>query len=200
MAGSKTLPDDIYPDSGNRLPLPQRDSLDAARQMAFDRSVNGGSLAGLRGPGGLHLYRPTGPLFSQINKQLRFESGIGANLREVAILITAREASNQFEWTMHEPAALKEGVAQDVIDLIKYRRPVSGIAEEYALVIRLGRAIFADRNVPSDLFAAARAQFGDQRLVNLVLLMGNYAATAALLTAFDMQLPPDQAPLLPAED
>ncbi len=200
MAGSETLPDDIYPESGNRLPLPQRDSLDAARQMAFDRSINGGTLAGLRGPGGLHLYSPTGPLFSQINKQLRFESGIDANLREVAILITAREASNQFEWTMHEPAALKEGVAQDVIDLIKYRRPVSGIAEEYALVIRLGRAIFADRNVPSDLFAAARAQFGDQRLVDLVLLMGNYAATAALLTAFDMQLRPDQAPLLPAED
>jgi hypothetical protein len=33
------------------------------------------------------------------------------------------------------------------------------------------------------------------------MLMGNYAATAALLTAFDMQLPEGQKPLLPvAED
>ena len=36
----------------------------------------------------------------------------------------------------------------------------------------------------------------DHRLVDLVLLMGNYAATAALLTAFDMQLPADRPPLL----
>jgi len=37
----------------------------------------------------------------------------------------------------------------------------------------------------------------DNELVELVMLMGNYAATAALLTAFDMQLPEGQKPLLP---
>jgi hypothetical protein len=34
-------------------------------------------------------------------------------------------------------------------------------------------------------------------LVDLVALMGNYAGTAALLTAFDMQLDPSQPPPLP---
>ena len=199
MAESKKLPDDIYPESGNRLPPPKREMLDEARQKDFDHSVSGRTLAGLRGPGGIQLYSPAGPLISKVNQYLRFGSGIDARLREIAILTTAREASNQFEWTMHEPTALKEGVAPEIVELIKHRKPVSGIAEEYALVIRLGRAIFADRKVPSGLFAQARAQFGDQRLVDIVLLMGNYAATAALLTAFDMQLPADRAPLLPAE-
>jgi 4-carboxymuconolactone decarboxylase len=199
MTGVKAVPDDIYPESGNRLPPPKRESLDEARQKDFDHNVSGRTLAGLRGPGGLQLYSPVGPLISQINQYLRFGSGIGAALREIAILTTAREASNQFEWTMHEPAALKEGVAPEVIDLIKHRKPVSGIPDEQALIIRLGRAIFADRKVPSDLFAEACAQFGDHRLVDIVLLMGNYAATAALLTAFDMQLPSDRPPLLPTE-
>lgn len=199
MTGSRTVPDDIYPESGNRLPPPEREMLDEARKKDFDNSVNGRTLAGLRGPGGIQLYSPVGPLISQVNRYLRFDAGIDARIREIAILTTAREASNQFEWTMHEPAALKEGVAPEIVDLIKHRKPVAGIAEEYALVIRLGRAIFADRKVPSELFAQARAQFGDQRLVDIVLLMGNYAATAALLTAFDMQLPADRAPLLPAE-
>jgi hypothetical protein len=40
--------------------------------------------------------------------------------------------------------------------------------------------------------------FPPTKLVELVMLMGNYAATAALLTAFDMQLPEGQKPLLPA--
>ena len=200
MTGSQTVPDDIYPESGNRLPPPKRESLDEARQKDFDHAVSGRTLAGLRGPGGIQLYSPAGPLISQINQYLRFGSGIAAGLREIAILTTAREASNQFEWTMHEPAALKEGIAPEVIDLIKHRKPVGDLPEEQALIIRLGRAIFTDRVVPSDLFAQARAQFGDQRLVDIVLLMGNYAATAALLTAFDMQLPPDRPPLLPTED
>jgi 4-carboxymuconolactone decarboxylase len=38
--------------------------------------------------------------------------------------------------------------------------------------------------------------FGRRELVDLVALMGNYAATAALLTAFDMQLDPDVTPPL----
>ena len=48
-----------------------------------------------------------------------------------------------------------------------------------------------------ETFAQALKQFGQRRLVDLVALMGNYAATAALLTAFDMQLDPGQQPGLP---
>jgi 4-carboxymuconolactone decarboxylase len=43
-------------------------------------------------------------------------------------------------------------------------------------------------------FARALTLFGRRKLVDLVALMGNYAATAAMLTAFDMQLDPDQPP------
>ena len=46
-------------------------------------------------------------------------------------------------------------------------------------------------------YARAVKQFGPERLINLVALMGNYAGTAALLATFDMQLPPGQKPLLP---
>jgi len=51
--------------------------------------------------------------------------------------------------------------------------------------------------VTPELFARAKALFGPNKLVDLVLLIGTYAGTAVLLTAFDMQLPPGQQPLLP---
>jgi 4-carboxymuconolactone decarboxylase len=51
--------------------------------------------------------------------------------------------------------------------------------------------------VTSELFARAKALLGPNKLVDLVLLMGNYAGTAALLTAVDMQLHPGKEPLLP---
>jgi len=103
---------------------------------------------------------------------------------------------SQFEWAAHEPEALKEGVEPRVIDVIKHRRSTSGLDETDATVIELGRQIFRDHKVTPETFAQAKALFGPNKLIELVMLMGNYAGTAALLTAVDMQLHPGQQPLL----
>jgi 4-carboxymuconolactone decarboxylase len=55
-------------------------------------------------------------------------------------------------------------------------------------VIELAREIFGARKVAPATFARSFQQFGRRALVDLVALMGNYATTAALLTAFDMQV------------
>ena len=132
-----------------------------------------------------------------VNQYLRNEAGLGPRLRELAILATARELDSQFEWAAHEAEALREGVPADVIDTIRHRRPLDTIDPDDALVVQLAREIFTARKVASATFARARALFGRKKLVELVALMGNYAATAALLTAFDMQLDPGQEPPLP---
>src|SRR5262252_1946081 len=72
-----------------------------------------------------------------------------------------------------------------------------GLDETDANVIELGRQIFRDHRVTPEIFAKVKALFGPNKLVELVMLMGNYAGTAALLTAVDMQLHPGQKPLLP---
>ena len=122
---------------------------------------------------------------------------MGARLRELAILATARELDSQFEWAAHEAEALREGVPADLIETIRHRRPLDAIDPDDAAVIELAREIFTARKVGSATFARALALFGRKKLVELVALMGNYAATAALLTAFDMQLDPGQKPPLP---
>ena len=104
---------------------------------------------------------------------------------------------SQFEWVAHEPEARKEGVAQSVIDVIKHRKSTAGLDETDAIVIQLGREIWRDHKVTSETFAKAKALFGPNKLVDLVLLMGNYAGTAALLSAVDMQLHKGKKPLLP---
>jgi 4-carboxymuconolactone decarboxylase len=195
-------PDDIDPQSQCRLPLPRRDELDAEGQRIYDSLADpqGGSLRGLRGPGGIHLHSPqlarhTRPL----NRYLRQEAGLGGRLRELAILVTARELDSQFEWAAHEAEARREGLAPAIIETIRRRRDTGGLDEADAVVIELGREIFTARKVSAATFARALAQFGRRKLVDLVALMGNYAATAALLTAFDMQLDPDQEPPLPVQ-
>jgi 4-carboxymuconolactone decarboxylase len=193
------MPADIDPQSGCRLPLRKRDDLDEVGKRAFDRaSTPGKTIVGLRGPSGLHLYSPqTVDAHNVMNQYLRFQC-FDAKTREVAILTVAREMDSRFEWAAHEPEALKEGVPQQVIDVIKNRKSTQGLDERYAAIIEFGRQIFRDHKVTSEAFARVKALFEPGKLVELVLLMGNYASTAALLCAFDMQVP-EGKPLLPVD-
>jgi 4-carboxymuconolactone decarboxylase len=192
------MPSNIDPQSGFRLPLPNREDLDEAGRQALDRaSVPGATLAGLQGPAGIHLYSRGGEHLTALNRYLRFEAGLSPHVREVAILITAREMDSQFEWCAHENEARKVGVAAAVVDAIKHRKSAAGLDDADAVIIALGREMFGDRKVAPETFARAKALFGPHKLVDLVLLMGNYAGTAALLCAFDMQLHKGQGPLLP---
>jgi 4-carboxymuconolactone decarboxylase len=193
------MPTDIDAKSGFRLPLPNREDLDEAGKQAYDRgNMPGRTIAGLQGPAGIQLFSPktAGPV-AALNRYLRFEAGFTPHVREVAILTTAREMDSQFEWVAHEPEALKEGVPQDTIDAIKYRRSTQGLDPTDALIIELGRQLWRDHKVTSEIFAKLKAVFGPNKLVELVMLMGNYAGTAALLAAVDMQLHTGKKPLLP---
>ena len=193
------MPSDIDPQSGFRLPLPKREDLDDTGKRLYDRvAAPGASIAGLQGPSGIGLYSPKASEHARaLNRYLRFEAGFAPRIREIAILTTAREMDSQFEWAAHEPEALKEGVEPRVIDIIKHRQSTSGLDETDATVIELGRQIFRDHKVTPEMFAKTKALFGPNMLVELVMLMGNYASTAALLTAVDMQLHSGQKPLLP---
>jgi 4-carboxymuconolactone decarboxylase len=191
-------PEDVDPEC--RLPLPRREQLDDAGRQTYDSLANpkGGTIRGLKGPGGILLHSPALSRYTRpLNRYLRHQAGLGGRVRELAILTTARELDSQFEWAAHEPEALGEGISQEIIEIIKHRKDTNGLDEADAIVIELGREIFGARKVASATFARSLRQFGRRALVDLVALMGNYAGTAALLTAFDMQLDPGQEPPLP---
>ena len=93
-------PEDVDQESGCRLPLPRREQLDDAAQLTYDSLADpkGGTIRGLRGPGGIMLHSPELSLrVRPLNRYLRHEAGLGGRVRELAILTTAREVDSQFE-------------------------------------------------------------------------------------------------------
>jgi 4-carboxymuconolactone decarboxylase len=193
------LPADVYPESRNRLPMVRRDDLDDDGKKIFDAAANDSrSIVGLQGPGGIRLHNPVLTALSQpLNRYLRFEAGLDRRVAEVAILATARELDQDFEWSAHEAEALKIGVAPDVIDIVRFRRPVDGLGEQYAAMIRLVREAVGRHHVSPETFSEALRLFGRIPLLNYVALIGNYMGTAVLLTVFNQQLPPEKSSQLP---
>ncbi|MFM9915793.1 MAG: carboxymuconolactone decarboxylase family protein [Rhizobacter sp.] len=202
QSAGPAYPRDIDPGSRSRLPVVSRDSLSDLGKALYDKNADdartGRSLAGFQGPNGIVLYSPRIAEHDlEKNDYLRFESRIGRRTYEVAVLVTAREWNHQFEWAAHEPAALKAGVEQTVVDVIKHRRPLKGLPPKDAVLIQLGREIFSKRSAQSGTFAKALEQYGAQDLIDVLSVMGTYSNIALILNAFDQQLAPGQAPLLP---
>ena len=115
----------------------------------------------------------------------------------LAILVTAREHDSQYEWTMNELAALKAGLEPAIVDLVRSRKPVTGLAEKEAALVEFGRELFGKHNVSPAAYARALKAFGERDLVDLVSLMGQRSADATLAVAFDQHLPAGQKLLLP---
>ena len=86
---------------------------------------------------------------------------------------------------------------QDIIDTVKFRRPLTNLAEKDAVIVQLGRDAIGKHRVSSETFSRAEKQFGRQGLVNIVALIGDYAATTILLNVADQHVRPKDKALLP---
>ena len=195
-----SLPPDIDPQSRNRLPLVQRDKMDDAGKAAYDAVTDPKSRlkAELIGPAGIWLHIPElSPHIREINWHLRNKTKLDARLSELVILVAARENDGQTEWTSHEAAAKKAGLAQETIDTIKYRKPIDALPADEKVIAAMGRELLQEKRLTSATYAAAVQTFGQKAVIDIVMLMANYTMTSVILHAFDQQLRPDLTPSLP---
>src|SRR5688572_4513428 len=199
VAAAQSKPaSDINLESLSRLPPPQRDSLDTEGKRVWDL-IAGGRGMGKTGPAPVSMYSPgVAEPMHHLNQYLR-KTVAGPRYFELSALLAAREFDQQYEWSGHEPAAVRAGLDQAVIDAVKFNRDVAGLPEKDATVIRLGRALFRDHKVSSELWAKTVEHFGRQGAVEIVATMGDYVMAGFLLTAVDQQLPPDRKALLPVK-
>ena len=84
---------------------------------------------------------------SDFNGFLRYNGDLSPRHTEVAIRVATWEIQQQYEYSAHEPAALRYGAPQAVIDTIKYDREPVGLSPEETTIIKLGRAIMREHKV-----------------------------------------------------
>jgi 4-carboxymuconolactone decarboxylase len=112
---------------------------------------------------------------------LRFHSAIGNVLSELAILVAAREWSQDYEWNFHAPIALKAGIKPEVIDAIADGRRPSVMTEDEEAVYDFLTELNRNKRVSDATFERADRRFGKKGVVDLTGINGYYTFLAMQL-------------------
>ncbi|WP_376088066.1 carboxymuconolactone decarboxylase family protein [Roseomonas sp. CCTCC AB2023176] len=120
---------------------------------------------------------------------LRYQTALGPRLSELAILVTARLWTSQYEWFVHARAAREAGLEEETIESIRHgRRPVFPDATT-RVVHDAALAIHRERGLADEAYAEARDILGERGLAELVGLLGYYTLVSMTLNVYRIGVP-----------
>ena len=171
-----------------RLPDPTA-PLTPEAQEVYDELVS--SRGALHGPYKTLLHHPElARRVGDLGSFLRFgEGALPGDVREIVILSVARRARSSFEWVMHEPLALKQGVGSDTVQAIRNGTAPVGLSPLQARAIEAAGYVLGDQSIPETLQNDLIERVGVRGVVELVVLAGFYEMIAGVISAFDVPLP-----------
>lgn len=125
----------------------------------------------------------------KLGDYLRYRSAIGTTLSELAILITARVWSQDYEWHLHRPLAVKAGIREEIADAIRDGRRPEGMSEDEAAVYDFSIELHNNKSVSDAVYARTERRFGKQGVIDLAGINGYYAFLAMQMNAAGMRMP-----------
>jgi 4-carboxymuconolactone decarboxylase len=176
-----------------RMPPLERDAMSEAQKAAADELI-AGPRKGVKGPFIALLRTPE--LMARLQKvgeHLRFGTSLPPRLKEFATLVVARDWSQQFEWFVHVPLALKAGVAPATIDALREGRRPPAMAPDEALVHDFVVELVARRGVGDATYAEAVRHFGEPGVLELVSLVGYFTLVSMVLNVARIPEEPNAA-------
>jgi len=109
---------------------------------------------------------------------LRYHSSIGNTLSELVILITAREWSQDYEWHVHYPIALKAGIGKDAANAIADGRRPTGMSADEEIVYDFTTELLKNKRISDATFNRADQRFGKRGVVDMAAIAGYYTFLA----------------------
>jgi 4-carboxymuconolactone decarboxylase len=174
----------------------ERGELDEAQRRVWDDVVTGPRHAV---PPPAHVWLNSPGLADHAHKlgaHVRFGTDFSPRLTEIAILVTARYWTAQFEWQAHIRLARQAGLAEEVIAAIAERRTPVFTDPDEQLVYDFCSTFYRNHGVDDGLFEKVKQRFGERGLVDLTGLIGYYSFVSVTLNVFEVPVPPG-AQLLP---
>ena len=162
----------------SRIPTATRESVPQDQLAAFDEMVSQrGSVPDI-GPISVMINVPE---LARRGEHFRAyirgdESNLPLNVRELAMILTAREMDCQFIWNAHCAFARQAGLSDELVNNLRDKKDLHTLSAEEAAVVDYGWELFRTRKVSQPVYDGALALFGVQGLMELTNLLGYYSS------------------------
>jgi len=164
-----------------RMPPLATEAMDDAQKAAAQELING--------PRGA-VFGPFIPLMrspelmnrlQKVGEYIRFHSALETRINEWVMLIVSRQWTQQFEWCMHYPLALKAGVKQEVLDALAEGRRPRGMAEDEEIAYDLCDELARTHGVSDETYRRAVERFGERGVIDMVGLAGYFTTVSMIM-------------------
>jgi 4-carboxymuconolactone decarboxylase len=180
----------------DRMPPIPADRLTDAQTRAIDefRAARKTELSGpfwplLRSPEVMNRARAMGDY-------LRFNSVLPPRLSEFAIIITARQWTQDYEWDVHAPLAERGGLKRSIIDAVADGRRPDAMADDEDALYAFCDELHRTQGVSETTYARAVRTFGEQGVIDILGISGYYTMLAMVLNTARTPVPAGHAPAL----
>ena len=146
----------------------------------------------VRGPFSMLLHSPK--LAGRILPLVTFfrdESTVDARLRSIAILSAVREREAAYVWSAQVAAARRNGLGEDVIDLLRAKGDPGRLPAEERDIVTYVRQLMRTNRVDQGTFDALQKRFGVQWLVEMTAAANYFAMLSGVVNAFEVAAPAD---------
>ena len=178
-----------------RLPEIDANTLSPEQRAIYDRMMR--ERGHMRGPFAVWL-RNAELCDNTLKLQEMFASRVKLDRRllELMILVAARLATAQYAWFVHEPYALKFGIAPEIVQAIRERRAPDFRRDDERLIYDITTELNTTRTLSEASYRRGMTMLGEQTMVELVSAIGFYSMVAMTLNAFAVAVPTGKAPLV----
>ncbi len=169
-------------------PIKAKSELSSAHQPVADAVIK--VYGEIRGPWGMLLHSPE--LAARILPLVPFfhdESIVEGKLRSIAILAAVREFDADYVWSAQVAAARRNGVREELIDLLRGKGDTGRLAAEEREIVAYARQLIRANRVDQATFDALAKRHGTQWLVELTAVMGYFAMVSGIANAFEVTAP-----------
>ncbi|MDR3516648.1 MAG: carboxymuconolactone decarboxylase family protein [Azospirillaceae bacterium] len=184
----------MHEDTAPRIAAVAATMMTPEQQSAAD-VVTAGPRGGVRGPFAVLLNSPGAFSAAQgLGAYLRFQSALPANLRELAILTTARHWHQDYEWRIHAAIAQEAGVSERAIESLAAGGSVQGLSPEESIVHAFCHQLHRTNDVDNATFSAAERLLEPAGVIDLCAVCGYYALLAMVMNVARNPVPVTPSP------
>ena len=171
---------------------------DRQKTLATEIGSIRGGIPATGGPWGLLLRNPElCDRAQRFGTMLRDHTSVPKRLSELAIALSARHWTAQFEWNAHAHQGVTAGLDPAVIEAIKLRKRPTKMKKDEEAAYDFITELYEKKKVSDATYVALVDAIGLNAAIELTAVAGFYSTVAMLIVAHEVPLPAGIAPPLP---